>query len=448
MIRIAMLIFTIFIHTICFSQKKQTLISNDDLLFLKTITSAVIDSSRIFPGQAIPSFGENNTGGVLIRPGGRNAYPSFWIRDYAMALETGFITAKEQKHMLLLAASTQCDQTWITKNGSLIPLGAIADHIRIDNSLPIYYPGTYSYEEQGTKQFGTTPPYCDQFYFVHMAYNYVKTTSDVVLLNKDINGTRLIDRLEIAFKVPPVRADNHIVYTNDAFRGVDFGFRDAEEITGDLCFASLLKYRAASEMAELFTMIHQPLKADRYKQIASAIKKALPSTFADEKGMLRASTGKSKQADTWSTAYAVWLNVLEGDDLTKACQALSDAYEKGTLAYKGNIRHILITDDFNEKTAWEISLSRKNEYQNGAYWGTPTGWVCYAIALVNQKNAQQLAKAYIDDLRENDFRKGGEAAAPYECFYPPSHQQNPLYMTTVACPYIVFKAARFRSSAP
>ena len=36
--------------------------------------------------------------------------------------------------------------------------------------------------------------------------------------------------------------------------------------------------------------------------------------------MLRASTGKSSQPDVWSTALAVWLNVLEGDDLETAYQ--------------------------------------------------------------------------------------------------------------------------------
>lgn len=422
-----------------YSQNNTTLLSKEDLIFLKQMTKDVIDSSRIFPKQEITSFGANNTGGTLIRPGGRNAYPSFWIRDYAMSLETGFVTAAEQKHMLLLTASTQCDQTWISKNGSMIPTGAIADHIRIDNSLPVYYPGTYSYEEQGEKQFGMMPPYCDQFYFVDMAYYYYKTTGDITLLTKEVNGNRLINRLEIAFSVPPTRAGNHIVYTNDAFRGVDFGFRDAEEITGDLCFASLLKYKAANELAELFRKLKQPAKATKYKEIATIIKKALPALFADERGMLRASTGKSKQADVWSTALAVYLNLLEGTDLTKACQVLSDAYAKGILAHKGNIRHVLTTDDYNNNTAWEISLAAKNQYQNGAYWGTPTGWVCYAIAKVNQTAARELAKAYIDDLRENDFRKGGTAAAPYECFYPPSYSQNPLYMTTVACPYIVFK---------
>lgn len=421
------------------SQNKTALLNKEDLLFLKQITRSVIDSSRIFPKQEITDFGANNTGGTLIRPGGRNAYPSFWIRDYAMSLETGFITAAEQKHMLLLTASTQCDQTWITKNGSIVPYGAIADHIRIDNSLPIYYPGTYSYEEQGEKTFGMMPPYCDQFYFIHMAHYYILTSGDISMLTKEINGTRLIDRLEVAFNVPPSRTNNHIVYTTDAFRGVDFGFRDAEEITGDLCFTSLLKYQAAYQLSGLFVKLKQSAKASKYKHIALSIKKELPALFADGRGMLHASTGKSKQADVWSTALAVYLGVLEGDTLTKACSTLNNAYINGTLAYKGNIRHILTTDDFNNNTAWEISLAAKNEYQNGAYWGTPTGWVCYAIAKVNESAAKELAKAFIDDLRENDFRKGGEAAAPYECFYPPLHKQNPLYMTTVTCPYIVFK---------
>ena len=104
--------------------------------------------------------------------------------------------------------------------------------------------------------------------------------------------------------------------------------------------------------------------------------------------------------------------------------------ERGTLAYHGNIRH--------DSTAWEISLAEKNTYQNGAYWGTPTGWVCYAIAKTDLPLAQQLAKEYVADLRINDFRKGPAFGAPYECFHPPGFRQNALYMATVSCPYAAF----------
>jgi hypothetical protein len=319
----------------------------------------------------------------------------------------------------------------------MVPAGAIADHIRIDDSKPIFYPGTYDYQTQGGRKWGMTPPYCDQFYFIHMAYYYVKSASDVQVLSSEINGIKLIDRLEMAFKVPPTRQNSAIVFTTDDFRGVDFGFRDAVYITGDLCFPSLLKYNAALQLAELFEMTNQHEKAETYRNIAIQLKVEIPQIFSDNRRMLVASTGKSSQTDVWSTALAVYLGVLEGDKLDKTCRFLRDAFKNGTLAKQGNIRHILTSDDFSESTAWESSIANKNDYQNGAYWGTPTGWVCDAISRVDMDAAKQLAKEYIDDLRAGDYRKGADFGAPWECYNSKS-PQNAVYLATVACPFIVF----------
>src|SRR3546814_20583377 len=72
------------------SARSQAVISGDDFEFLKGLTSAVLESSRIYPGQRLADpFGATNSGGILIRPGGRDTYPSYWISDYAMSLETG-----------------------------------------------------------------------------------------------------------------------------------------------------------------------------------------------------------------------------------------------------------------------------------------------------------------------------------------------------------------------
>jgi hypothetical protein len=65
------------------------------------------------------------------------------------------------------------------------------------------------------------------------------------------------------------------------------------------------------------------------------------------------------------------------------------------------------------------------------------------MAQADPAQARKLAGEYIADLRETDFRRGGNRGGPYECFFPPDHQQNPIYMATVACPYIVFKRAHF-----
>jgi hypothetical protein len=416
--------------------KLKGLLTASDYGYLEGLTKDVLENARLYPGGT----GNNNTGGILIRPGG--AYPSFWIRDYAMSLESGLIGKNEQLPMLTLTASTQCDRSWITAGGSLVPYGAIADHIRPEDGMPIYFPGTYSYQEQGIDLFGKTPPYDDLFYFIHMGYYYVKNSKDKEILLKQIKGMKLIDRMETAFWVAPSHPDNDIVYTTDAFRGVDFGFRDAERITGDLCFPSILKYQASNELAELFKLLGDKKKAARYRSVGEKIKKALPRIFADKRGMLRASTGKSHQADVWGTALAVYSGMLSGDDSSAACTALADAYKKGVLAYKGNIRHLFTTDDFNDTTAWEVSLSSKNTYQNGAYWGTPTGWVCYAIAKADPRSARKLAAEYIGDLRETDYRKGKDYGGPYECFYPPAYKQNPVYLATVSCPFGVFRSMR------
>ena len=422
------------------AQDRTELISETDFHFLEDMTKVIIDSSRILPGQRISiSFGPNNLGITLIRPGARDAYPSFWIRDYAMSIETGFISMEEQKNMLLLTAITQCDQTWTTKGGAMVPRGAIADHIRIDDGLPIYYPGTYDYVEQGDGRFGFTPPYCDQFYFIHMANHYIEQTHDSNFLLEEVNGIRLIDRLENAFAVVPTNGKTELVYTHDAFRGVDFGFRDAIIITGDLCLPSILKYKAALHLSNCFRLIEQKQKSAHYLEIAKKIKSSIASAFQNEKGMLKSSTGKSQQADVWATALAIYYDMLDREQTTKASRALALGYKGGALSYHGNIRHVMTFDDFNKETMWEVSLAEKNTYQNGAYWGTPVGWVCYAMAKTDLASAKKLADEYIADLKLHDFRKGGEEGAPFECFTSNGGQQNPLYMTTVASPYIVFK---------
>lgn len=152
--------------------------------------------------------------------------------------------------------------------------------------------------------------------------------------------------------------------------------------------------------------------------------------------MLLASTGQSNQPDIWSTALAIYYEAMEEEYVSRASKALCEAYKAGEISYKGNIRHVPTNADYDKNTAWEVTTVPKNSYQNGAYWGTPTGWVCYAIYKTDPNLAARLAQEFIQDLKENDYRKGGQYGAPYECFNKEGYQQNPLYLTTVSCPLI------------
>ncbi|PIX77151.1 MAG: hypothetical protein COZ37_04205 [bacterium (Candidatus Ratteibacteria) CG_4_10_14_3_um_filter_41_18] len=150
-------------------------IKGEKLTFLKDLLKDVVDASRILPKAQIPIEEtniptENTTGITLIRPGGRTCYPAFWIRDFTMSLESGFITTDELKGMLLLTAKCQRGaEPWHLDTGAVVPPFAIPDHILL-NGEPVFFPGTYSSgPDQGGEKWGYQPPFDDNYYFIEMA---------------------------------------------------------------------------------------------------------------------------------------------------------------------------------------------------------------------------------------------------------------------------------------
>ena len=327
----------------------------------------------------------------------------------------------------------------------MLPPGSIADHIAFGGA-PIYFPGILEdYGAQGGERWGCYPCLDDHFFFVHMAFCYGKDLGNWAFLEETVNGKPLPARLEAAYAMPPSREDTGLVYTEPDRRGVNFGFFDTTVHTGDLLFASLLKFRASLELAEIFDATGDAAKAAHYRGEAARIARAIPETFADGSGFLRASTGLSAQPDVWGTAFAVYHGVLEGETETAACKALAQALADGTIAWKGAIRHVPADRDYSETSAWETSYAAKNRYQNGAYWPTPVGWVAYAVSKTDPEAARALVAEYIAALREDDFRKGPEHGAPWECRHPDGmHRQNPVYLTSVTAPL----AALQRMAAP
>ena len=443
----------------------QALLSDEDMRFLDGMAGAVMEASRVRTGEQVGGIGPNTSGGTLIRPGGRTCYPAFWIRDYAMSLESGLVTLDEQRHMLLLTAEHQQDEERHLPSGSVVTPGSIPDHISFGGK-PIFYPGTLEdYEGQGGERWGILPPLDDAYFFIQMAAAYVRAShdcyavtvgeenedvflsesGDAAILRQEVRGKSLLKRLEEAYAMPPSRPDSGLVHADEDRRGVTFGFVDTITHSGDLLFCSLLKYRASLELADLAGMAGDSEMAGKYRGAAAALREAIRNTFAMDDGFLKASTERSAQRDVWGTAFAVYIGALQSEAEERACQALARTYREGAIAWRGNVRHVPTTGDYSEETAWELSLGPKNRYQNGAYWGTPTGWVAYAIAKVDVDLARELAASFVAELREGDFRKGEDFGSPWECMHPDGdHRQNPVYLTSVTCPLAAFR--RFEDS--
>ncbi len=206
---------------------------------------------------------------------------------------------------------------------------------------------------------------------------------------------------------------------------------------------SILRCRAAEQLADLYRISGSPQEAERYRSLAGTISRDIQATFMRDGGLLRASTGRSAQPDVWGSAFAVYPGVLSTRNARRVSQALARALSDGAIAWQGNIRHVPTDRDFSELSAWEQTVNNvfsRNRCQNGAYWNTPTGWVCHAVAGVDAEAARALALEYVEELRTGDFRRGDEYGSPYECIHPDGdYRQNPVYLTSVTCPLAAFR---------
>lgn len=428
---------------------------SEHFIYLKQLTEAVIQASRILPGAnlADQSPGEqlakngaplvNETGIVLIRPGGLHNYPSFWIRDFAMSLESGLIDTEELRQMMLLTASRQNGSEEVILDEARVPPFAVPDHINLDGQ-PVFFPGTYSSgTDQGGGIWGMYPPYCDHYYFIEMVYVYVQQSGDLLILEQMINGYTLRDRIQAAYEVASQDPANGIVWTDAEARAVNFGFVDSVIQTGFLLFSTILKYRATRMLIELYEEASSTTMAERLAALREQkllLEAHVPRVFQSEDGWLKASTGISGQADVWGTCYAIYAGLLQGEARQAALEVIRDSYLRGTTSYRGNVRHVPTTEDFSEESCWESSWITKNTYQNGAYWGTPAGWYAYALNEVDPALGEQFLDEYIRELQEGDYRITEGEGSPWECFHPDrGHYQGPVYLTSVAVPYAAMK---------
>jgi hypothetical protein len=417
------------------------------MAYLESLTKAVVEAARVRPNQKVPGAPAdvNSTGITLLQPGGQSGYPSYWIRDFSMSLDCGYVTPEEMHGALILTAMSQNGPTERKlTSGGIIPAHAIPDHIRFDGR-PVFYPGTYSYgEDQGADPWGPLPPADDHYYYVHIAYRLWMATGDAAFLKDSVNGMTLGERLQRAFDAVPTDAKTGAVACVPSNRCVGFGFDDSVYMTGAMSFATLLRYQAAVELAEMLraARIGKPRTATWFRDEARRIASHLPALFCDPEkvgGWLRGSTGISNQADVWATLFALHLGVLSKDVAEKARQTVAEAVKNGTIEYMGAVRHVPTNLDARADSAWERSVAGLNTYQNGGYWHTPTGWLIEALWQVDKPAAKKVLASYIAHLKAGDFRKGGQA--PVECLGPLNGgwTQNPCYMTSVTLPLAVLK---------
>ncbi len=244
----------------------------------------------------------------------------------------------------------------------------------------------------------------------------------------------LAEVCERAFGVAPADGGSGLVMAGGIDEAKDWGFCDTVFKSGRLLFPSVLKHNAAGQLAEVFAAAGDGGKARLYREQARRLRKAIGKTFAREDGWLRSATGVGNQPDVWGTAFAVWSGAVEGRTARKAARALLGAYRDGSAVREGLVRHIPSNDRANNGL-WQKSIAEAGTYQNGGYWGAPAGWYIAAVARTEAAVARAMAREYVGFLRRN-LRPDGMSEAWEWVNSESGKRNNPLYVATIALPYI------------
>ncbi len=402
-----------------------------------------MDSARLLPGQANGKW-RNLTPYTVHVPGGNMGYPAFWVRDAVMMLDSDFIALPELEGWIRLMSSVVRDREWDVRPGVVVPAFAIPDHIDLDGKAS-FYPGSYETgSKQGGNPWGKYPPLDDQFYYISAVYHHWKKSGSTTLFRSKIKAAfgemQLFDFCERVYRIVPSDASTALCIAGDVNteNAKDFGFCDSVSKSGKLLFASVLKFIAAEQLAELFSAAGLPEKATAFRRDARMIKTAIPPTFlhasADGKeAWLDSATGVGHQPDVWGSAYAVYSNAVDPLTARKISRALVRAYREKTAVREGCVRSLLSNDSENPN-GWQKTVVPLGVYQNGGYWGTPVGWYLVAMHKFNEPAATEMARDYIGFLRKNRRQDG--LSQSWEWFNPDTGKTaNPLYVATVGLPY-------------
>ncbi|MBL8695544.1 MAG: hypothetical protein JNJ88_15740 [Planctomycetes bacterium] len=385
-------------------------------------------------------------GFAAITPAGRGGYPAFWIRDFCMSLDARVIPLDEvREHVRCIAKSQNGVNTLRLAHGLEVPPHAIPDHITVEGGA-VFYPGTYSSgHDQGNGAFGVLPPADDHYEFVHAVAWMASETSGIDAALEVVDGRSLLERADAGYRVPEHSPETGLVRTSEQRRCVGFGFCDAIVMSGELLFPSLLRRRAAQELAHLWNLAGDPPRAAALRGEARTIEAHLAERFRDPlgSGFLLAATELGRQPDVWGTLFALHEGALDSGARARALDAVEAAVRSGTILYEGAVRHVPTDRDASPESAWDRTVgAAKNTYQNGAYWHTPTGWLVEALAERNPELARRVAAEFLDHLRRHDFRLGPSEGAPWECFGAGlKNAQNAVYLTSILVPLGCFERA-------
>ncbi len=301
-------------------------------------------------------------GSILFTPDGVGHYGALWTRDFAYLVENGseFLEGSEVRAAIdILFAGQRGD-------------GAIPD--RVNRWLvPFFYPGA---------DLGAGPALDNGMFMVSLVYHYHRNFHDGAYVESVLENLRR----GLAF-VPRNRG---LVFNDAQKPSCSYGFQDIVAKSGHDLFCSLLLVEAFRQMAEM-----DAANADEWRSAAQATEDALEFLWDENHGAYRAASESCRQIDIWGNAFLVAKRIGPASRRLQVASYLESKYPE--YVYCGQVRHLLVPDQ------WEKLFEPRTvgTYQNGGYWGTPSGWLIEALESVNRELSERTLVDLVEFYRAN-----------------------------------------------
>lgn len=208
--------------------------------------------------------------------------------------------------------------------------------------------------------------------------------------------------------------ENGLVFNNPEKPHSPYGFTDTIAKSGSLFMESLLYWRACLFMA---CMTQSPAIKETYLKRCTNIEASISFLYDSQSQMFLAASKDCAQIDIWGNAYMLYIGFPCTQQIKHGILSfLFKHYDRYIL--HGQIRHLL-TDNYWDKLLIHVE---KEEYQNGAYWATASGWIIWCLAQIDSTTAARV----LYDVSDYIKNKGS-----FECINK-NYQKLPSFVVSAA----------------
>ena len=329
-----------------------------ELAALEALARRVIESARL----------RADDGTILYAPDGSGYYRGIWTRDFCYLAEGA---------------------------GELVP----AEHIRQgfeylirrqhgDGRMPsmVSPGGVAAYVTVGDPERDADADNAP--FMVKMAEAHRRRTGSPALFEQYLDA--LVGGMDC---VP--RNESGLVWIDPDHPHTGYGFRDCMGVQGADAFCTLLYWEAATLLARVASELRRCDIAERFAEQARQIEAHLPLMMDSTTGVFLVGTVGERHVDIWANAFFIHLGLPAPALRARAAEFLVQHCEE--YLQNGQVRHLCRGQSWDRVHHYSMP---EGIYQNGAYWGTASGWVLSAFLEADRNLAWNTAETLVHDFLE------------------------------------------------